>query len=204
MDFEGRHKSTDTTSLRDLLSRLSTKSGAEDLRADEEIERVTQQREQMRPKKNPDYNFNKKSNFSRKNFDKRKSDFRDREARETRAFYDKLSWDDHDEVEEYSKKNDEMYGGKDETPAEYSKKNDEMYGEWKARRERKREELEEYLKKNDEMYGEWKYDEMYGGSKGRRYRKGETPAEYSKKNDEMYGGSKASRDAYRKFYGLDD
>jgi len=224
MDFEGRHKSTDTTSLRDLLSRLSTKSGAEDLQADEERES----------------NRNKNS---REKFDKKVHKY-DSKAR---AFYKKHKFDNYDEdlsyeefLQRYGESRPWEMGSDDDSEERVAR--DDMYhyptsdahdydapvyehdGDspnrrnwgWGRRQERANrpsgaQEWNYYT--DGKADGGAAFDVASRRSSG--VRKGRTPEEYSKmndetleeyskKNDEMYGGSKASRDAYRKFYGLDD
>jgi hypothetical protein len=207
MDFEGRHKSTDTTSLRDLLSRLSTKSGAEDLRADEERE-------------------SNRNKISRKKFDKKVRKY-DSPAR---AFYNKHKFDAFDNLsyEEFL----EHYGefrpwemGNDDDSKERVARDDKYHYPTSDAHDYDAPDYEHDRDSPNQRNRGWGRKQRPSGAQERNYRtdgkadggaafdvasrrssdrRDRTLAEYSRKNDEMYGGSKASRDAYRKFYGLDD
>jgi hypothetical protein len=210
MDFEGRHKSTDTTSLRDLLSRLSTKSGAEDLQADEERK-------------------SNRNKISRKKFDNKVRKY-DSPAR---AYYNKHKFDAFDNLsyEEFL----ERYGefrpwemGSDDDSEERVARDDKYHyptsdahdhdapvyehdgdvpnrrnwglGRRQERANRPSGAQERNYRTDGKADGGAAFDVASRRSSDRRDRK---LAEYSRKNDEMYGGTKTSRDSYKKFYGLD-
>jgi len=200
MDFEGRHKSTDTTSLRDLLSRLSTKSGAEDLRADEERERDTQQHERMklmeRSRSTKNKNFDKKKNFDRY----KRSNSGGPKVSLKNSSDNKQKWDDYE------------YGDDDEYRAR--RDNEDHYREVQDAHDNEQDSSDDKHKwfqgrrgtQERNYHSDGKADggaAFHVGSERSSGRKGETLAEYSRKNEEMYG-SEASRNEYRKFYGLDD